>query len=307
MKVFLTGGTGFIGSHLVLELLASGDEVTILARNPSKVPQFLEMPGVSVLHGELDDTDLIRAGLAGHDACIHNALHWEEASTELQLKDTRASVLIFEAAADVGVEHMIYTSSTAVCRPFRPRMTTETRLAPTDFYGATKAASELFLSAFSHQTRMRCNVIRPGPTLGGPAFGGGPTTSDRRVTEYVRHALEGSEIRVPEHDGRQFIGAEDLAKLFVAVLHSGVNREVLFGVAQNFTTWEQVALAVTELSGSTSRLIVEDIGADPVPSLFDVDPLDAFFGFRFDSTLALRAHINHQISQETSRMQSSGD
>lgn len=45
MKVFLTGGTGFIGSYVVMELLKNGHEITIFARNQNKVPSLNSLDG----------------------------------------------------------------------------------------------------------------------------------------------------------------------------------------------------------------------------------------------------------------------
>src|SRR3954465_12265125 len=98
MKVFLTGGMGFIGSHIVVELISRGHAVTILARDPAKIPSFQKTPGIVVVKGGLDDEATIASALEGHDACIHNALYWEQEPTELQLKDPRATVRVFEAA-----------------------------------------------------------------------------------------------------------------------------------------------------------------------------------------------------------------
>src|SRR4051812_13501116 len=130
MRVFVTGGTGFIGSHVVVALRDRGDEVTVLARNPDKIPKLHELPGISLIRGGLDDTDTIRAAMRRHDACIHLALYWEDAPTELELKDTRAAVNVFESAAAAGVARLVYASSTAVHRPFTERMDESARITP---------------------------------------------------------------------------------------------------------------------------------------------------------------------------------
>jgi len=298
MKVFMTGGTGFIGSHIVVELLAQGDEVIILARNPAKIPAFLEMPGITLARGGLDDLAAIRSGLMGCDACIHNAIWWDEEPTELELKDTLASVRVFEVAAEAGVSHLIYTSSTAVHRPFRPLMNEDQRLTPADFYGATKAASEVFLSAFAYQTAMRCSVIRPGPTIGGPAVPGGPVKVDRRVQSMIDAASRGEDIRVAKYDGRQFIAAGDLAKVYSAVLHGPRSSqfETYLAVGRDFVTWEQIALET--IKGSASQVVVEDTGLSPTPDMFDVGKIDGRFGLTFNGMPSISAYIRDAILRE---------
>src|ERR1035437_8581995 len=115
MKVFLTGGTGFIGSHILVKLLADGHQVTILARNKNKIPALHKMQHVSIVEGSIGDYKLIEKSIAGHDACIHVALYWGEPGGFNMLEnDTAASVFLADAAAKAGCKQFIYTSSTAV-------------------------------------------------------------------------------------------------------------------------------------------------------------------------------------------------
>lgn len=72
MRVFLTGATGFIGSHIVPELLAAGHEVLGMTRS-ERGADALRAAGVAVHHGELEDLDSIRAGASHADAVIHTA------------------------------------------------------------------------------------------------------------------------------------------------------------------------------------------------------------------------------------------
>jgi len=291
MKIFLTGGTGYIGSHLIETLTSAGHELTLLTRNPGVLRP---RPAISVIEGSMEDRDAIRAGLRGQEACIHNALIWDEEPTELELKDVRASVRLFEAASEAGLQQLIYTSSTAVHRPFQPRMDEESRIAPADFYGATKAATEVFLSAFSQQTNMRCNVIRPGPVVGRPVQVGAPFKSFRRIEEIVRAAINGEEIQVKTNDGRQFIAASDLASLYVKVLESGSSRQAYLAVARNLTTWESIARETILLTGSRSKILVEETKQEP--HRFDATKIEREFGLAFNSQSAMTDHLKHLVA-----------
>lgn len=295
MKVFVTGGMGFIGSFIVVELLNKGHEVTILARNPAKVPPFRTMPGISIVEGGLDDFDLIAKSLPGHDACIHNALYWGNSATEMLNNDTRSSVQIFEMAANSGVNQVLYTSSTAALGEFRPAMQEESKPKPTDFYGATKEATEAYLLAFGRKTNMRCNIIRPGYTIGNPVVPGAPMENDTRFRDIVEWALAGQEIKLAKNDGTQFIWGGDLAKIYSAALESDKNREIYFGLAQNWTSWEEIARYAIEITGSKSEIVLEDKGYGDQPYLFDLGKIKSEFGLAFDSTDAIRGHVEYLV------------
>jgi UDP-glucose 4-epimerase len=291
MKVFVTGGMGFIGSYIVMELLSKGHEVTILARNPAKVPAFQTMPGIAVVQGGLDDFDLIAKSLPGHDACVHNALYWGNTATDMLKNDTRCSVHIFEIAANAGVKDMVYTSSTAAMGDFRPDMNEEMKPKPADFYGATKEATEAYLLAFGKRTEMRCNIVRPGYTIGNPVVPGAHIYSDPRFKNIIKAALAGEDIRLTKDDGTQFIWAGDLAKIYSAILEAKVNREIYFGLGETWTPWAEVALYVIELTGSKSQIALEDKGYSHDPIKVDLGKIKREFGLDFRSTDRLWDHV----------------
>jgi len=293
MRVLLTGGTGFIGSYVLMELLGAGHEVTVMARNPDKVPALRELSGVAFLHASLADHDQLRAAVAGHNAVVHVALGWGDEAETMLLNDTLPSVILMEAAAAAGVERFIYTSSTAAVGEMDRLTTPERRPRPMDFYGATKASTESFLFAMSHRTSMRGNVIRPGYTFGNPVVAGASVESDRRFRIIVENALAGRPVEVTRYDGTQFISAGDLARLFRAVIESDDNRETYHGLAEDFVTWETIAERAIELCGSSSELQVIDRGWEPLPRRFDVSKNRSRFDLRFTGRDKLDDHLRY--------------
>jgi UDP-glucose 4-epimerase len=77
---------------------------------------------------------------------------------------------------------------------------------------------------------MKINIIRPGYTFGNPVIDGSSTQGDTRFHQIVKIALENRPITVVKNDGTQFIWAGDLAKLYIKILHSYVNRKTYFGL-----------------------------------------------------------------------------
>ena len=62
MRVYITGGTGFIGSYVLKEMANGRDEIIVLARNPGKVPALRGLPGTSIVKAPMHD----RAAFASH-------------------------------------------------------------------------------------------------------------------------------------------------------------------------------------------------------------------------------------------------
>jgi UDP-glucose 4-epimerase len=208
-------------------------------------------------------------------------------------KDTASSVFLFEKAAEAGIKKFIYTSSTAALGEFRQDMDEEMKSKPVNYYCATKAASEEYLMALSYQYPMVCAVIRPGYTFGNPAVEGAPMEVDSRFREIVISALQGRDIIVTENDGTQFIWAGDLAKLYVSVLEKGENRNIYFGLARNFVTWEKIAEQAIMFTGSKSRIVKKSPEAGGPACLFTLEKIKDSFGFSFESWDRIVDHVKY--------------
>jgi UDP-glucose 4-epimerase len=312
MKVLLTGGTGFIGSHVAVELAGRGHQVTILARNRNKVPALLAFRQLEIVEGDLGDLPLLERLVNGQEACVHIALKYaEKAGHEVLLDDTLPTVFLAGAAAKAGVASFLYTSSTSANdslymggqdpweEPIRT-VTARTKPHPATFYGATKAASESFLVAQSHLSPMRVNIIRPGYTFGNPVVEGGSMQSDSRFREIARNAVAGRPIDVIKNDGTQFIWAGDLARLYAAVLEGSLTRRTYFGLSKPFVSWRAIALEAVKRCGSPSAVRVEDKGWSDEGTTWDVSDMQRDFGLEFDPWQKIQTHLDHLIALERS-------
>ena len=86
--------------------------MTVLPRNPNKVPAWLNHPAIEVVRGQLSNREAVESAFAGKDAAILVALGWGNTAIDVLQADTLPSLYLFETAAELGVKHLIYTSST---------------------------------------------------------------------------------------------------------------------------------------------------------------------------------------------------
>lgn len=306
MKIVLTGGTGFIGSHVLMRLLQDGHEITVLARNPQKVPALQQRNNVTILNVDLNNPEELSKVLKGQDAVVHIALCMKGSSAyEILMSDTAATVCLATEAAKAGITKFIYTSSTAsvdsvyaspnpVCiQPGDKLVTINNRHDPCTYYGATKAASEDFLFGLEGETHMKVNFIRPGYTFGNPAIDGAPTQPDTRFESIVRAALHNEDIHVIKNDGTQFIWADDIAEVYAALVLKDVSKKTYFALSKEFVTWEQIAHDAVELFSSQSNIVVEDLGWSNEPLLFDVSTIKKDFNLEFSPYPHIISHLKY--------------
>ena len=313
MKVLLTGGTGFIGSNIAKQLSDDGHQVTIMARSANKVPALKLLPGVEIKQASLSNFEMVERLVQGMDAVIHVALDYKEGAVNMLEHDTLGSVNLFEAAAKAGVEQIIYTSSTATCdfiymtdwgrttfagktldESFKPR--------PTTFYGATKAATEMYLMAISHQYNIRTNVIRPGYIFGNPVVEGATTQPDSRFSDLIQKIKNNEDVSVSRNDGTQFLSAESIAKVYAKLLVTNLNRETFFVLGSKFISWEQICEYTISNIGSTSKLIVEGNTSDSKTpedfQTFGVSKLEKILGFKFDTEFEkIKEHVQYFLDK----------
>ena len=305
MRVFVTGGTGFIGHYVVKALLEKGHEVVIATRHPNKVPSLCSNPNVSFVQASLTDFDKMREGLAGCDACIHIALGWGETPSTMLMNDTRATVMLLEMAAAAGCKKFIFTSSTAAMGRMRPSMREVTSNLPMDLYGATKAAGEAYVLGFSHgygtqfpEVKMQRNIIRPGYTFGNPAFPDGCSQPDRRFFEMAQAVKENRDIHIVKNDGTQFIHASQQAELYMNVLNSDKNEEIYLGLGSVWISWKEIAEMMLSLCPkSKSKIVEKDLGWGEEPMLFDVQRIKDQFGLVFDAHDFMKDHVKWTFDQ----------
>ena len=115
MKAFVTGGTGFIGKHVVHKLRERGDHVAALVRSPAQAGDLREL-GCEIVEGDLSNVEAIRRGVQGCDSLFHVAATYKvgvRKSEHDAMRDVNVlgTERVLDAAVDAGVGRIVYVST----------------------------------------------------------------------------------------------------------------------------------------------------------------------------------------------------
>ncbi len=213
-RVFLTGASGFVGSHILRKLVDAGYSVRALARNPSSVPQT---PGVETVVGDLQKPGDFARSLEGCRYLVHCAALYSFAPADrgaLHDVNVRGTAGLFEAARVAGVERAVLTSSSATLgasRGGKPRTEDDYAQDGGSGYHHSKIAQER--AAFA----ARVPVVALLPTA--PVGPGDvkPTPTGQLVLEFAK----GKIFAKPPRGGMNLVPVEDVARAHVTALQRG--------------------------------------------------------------------------------------
>jgi UDP-glucose 4-epimerase len=177
-RVFLTGGAGFIGSHVVDRLLPQGYAVTAYDNLSNGRREFIERhvgePNLRFVEADCLDAERLRAEMRGHDLVWHLAANTDIiGSHEKPSRDLRdcvtATFNVVEAMRQTGVVPLLFSSTGAVYGDLcRDVATSEAAgpLLPMSTYAAGKIGSEGFIAAYCHVYGLRAWMFRFGNVIG---------------------------------------------------------------------------------------------------------------------------------------------
>ena len=248
MRALVTGGAGFIGSHVVDRLIAAGHEPRLL----DLVPSLHHFDGeVDAVFADLTDPDAVRQAVSGCDAILHLAAMADVNEVVLEPARTNAvnvdgTFNLLEAARAEGVERFLYASTVWVYgnAPGEEPHDEDTPLVlPPHLYTATKLAGEMYCRAYETLYGVSSTVLRFGIPYGPRAR---PAAV---VPAFIGKASRGEPLTIAG-DGsqaRQFVYVEDLAEGMVAALAPAGRRGTYNLVGDEMVTVRQIADTVREL------------------------------------------------------------
>ena len=225
-SVLITGGAGFIGSHLVDDLLASGHRVTVFDNFSSGLRENLRTDEVEIVTGDVLDRDAIVAAARGKDVISHQAAQLEITKClEDPIGDLRTNLIgtlnVLEAARLAGVERTINASSACIYgQAAAPPSVEEGPHDPNWSYGVSKLAAEKYAQVFSNDFGFPVFSLRYGIVYGPREWYG------RVLTIFLKRALDG---RPPVVFGagdqlRDFVFVDDVVAVHRACMETALDR-----------------------------------------------------------------------------------
>ena len=255
MKSLVTGGTGFVGSHLVRVLLERGEQVRCLVRPASRLDNLKDL-SVELVNGDLRDPDSLRLAAKGCSVVYHCAADyrlWCKDPNEMYQSNVDGSNNVMQAAFDAGVERVVYTS-TVGCLGLNENGTPaneDTPVAIEDMIGHYKR------SKFLAEGKVREWVLRGLPVvIVNPSTPVGeldikPTPTGKIIVDFLR-----GKMFAYVDTGMNLIDVRDCAEGHVLAAEKGrVGERYILG-GRNLTLKElfDALASVTEIASPTMKV-----------------------------------------------------
>ena len=247
-RVLVTGGSGFIGRHVVSTLSAAGAAVRVvdLQAHPD--------PAVDVVRGDIADPEVVEAAYEGgfdgvvHLAAVTSVLRSVQRPELTYQTNVAGTHRVLEGARAAGVRALVFASTNAVTGPMLdPAITERSSLHPLTPYGATKAAGEMLMSAYTAVYGIRCTALRLTNV-----YGPGMQAKDSIVARLMRAIRLGGTFEV-YGDGlqvRDYVHVADVVSaMLIALTNANWSGPVVIGAGRSLSVLEVIE-EVRRVSGA---------------------------------------------------------
>jgi NAD dependent epimerase/dehydratase len=274
-RVVITGGAGFIGSHLVERALEAGARVTAFVRYNSRNDDGLleARPEVEIVRGDIRDLDTVSRVLAGTDVVLHLAalvgIPYSYVHVgEVVGVNVLGTLNVLTAAKEHGLERVVVASTSEVYGSAQSVPMPETHPKnPQSPYAGSKVASDALARSFHAAFGLPVAIVRPFNTYG-------PRQSDRAIIPtIISQALAGEEVVLGNLSPRRdFTFVTDTADGFLRAAESeeAVGEEINLGTGQDVSVGE-LAERIGGLLGK--QLVVREASERVRPTSSEVDRL----------------------------------
>ena len=268
-RVLVTGGAGFIGSHLAEQLVRQGAEVTVLDNFRNGRRENLRFPGaerIRVVEGDILNEETTRATVAGQDVVFHLACLGVRHSLHSPVENHQVNALgtlnVLEAARAAEVSRFVYMSTSEIYGRAREfPITEDTTPWPLTVYGSSKLAGEHYARSYHECWDLPVVCVRPFNNYGPRAHFEGD--SGEVIPRFILRALSG-EAPVVFGDGtvtRDFLHVADCAETLIRIAAA----DELIGEVVNLGYGEELSI------GLLARTVLTQVGRPDLELIFAED------------------------------------
>jgi dTDP-glucose 4,6-dehydratase len=263
MRVLVTGGAGFIGSHFAKRLLAAGDDVRVLDKlTYSGNPANLEGTGIELVVGDICDPEAVADAAAGHDAIVNFAAetHVDRSilgATDFGRTEFFGTQVLLEEVRRTGARFVQVSTDEVYGDLAGGGSATETDpVVPSSPYSVAKAAGDLHIPAYARTFGVNASITRGSNTYGPNQY------PEKLIPLMTTNALEGQPLPV-YGDGKQirdWLWVEDHCAGIELVLREGAPGEVYNVGGDDERENLEIVEHILRLTGADASLIrhVED-------------------------------------------------
>ncbi len=269
-RVLITGGAGFIGSHLAERLLRDGSEVICLDNfftgRRDNVSHLLKNPSFEIMRHDIIEPTLLEVDKIYNLACPASPVHYQHNPVKTIKTSVMGALNMLGLAKRVGARILQASTSEIYGDPKLHPQPEEywgnvNPIGPRACYDEGKRCAETLMFAYHAQNNVDIKVVRIFNTYGPRML----ENDGRVVSNFIVQALRGSDITV-YGDGsqtRSFCFVDDMIEAFVRMMDSeeGFTGPVNLGNPRESTVTE-LAEMIVEMTGSRSRLIYKELPQD---------------------------------------------
>jgi dihydroflavonol-4-reductase len=221
MKAFITGGTGFIGKHLVHRLSQTMHTMRCLARKGSQTEELVDL-GAQIVMGDVLDRDSLREGMQGCDWVIHLAnvySFWEPDRDIYRRINVEGTLNVMECALEADVSKVVHVSSVAVYgRPEKTPFREDTPVGPERFseYSRSKYKGEQIAWELFREKGLPLVVVYPCAVLGS----GNVKYSGEMVRRFIERRLP---VTAFHHSVFTYVHVQDVAEAILRAAEKAGN------------------------------------------------------------------------------------
>jgi UDP-glucose 4-epimerase len=247
-RILVTGGSGFIGRHVVAETAARGAQVRVVDLQPHPDAD------VDIVVGDIADPEVLKRAFDGgvhsivHLAAVTSVLRSLEHPVRTFQTNVAGTAALLEAGREAGATSLAFASTNAVTGPMdEPKITEQARLRPLTPYGSTKAAGEMLMSAYTASYGLRCACLRLTNV-----YGPGMQAKDSIVARLMRAIRLGTtfEIYGDGNQVRDYVHVADVVQAMRLALDDDEWKgPVVIGSGTSLSV-HQVVRAVRDVSGA---------------------------------------------------------